>query len=75
MFRSWRTRERGLCIVFFCVYHFYGEEKRILKAAKINIGSDCSKLISFTRHPIMEGSLSLEGIDEYTKRTESLSDT
>lgn len=74
-FDSWRTRERGLCIVFFRVHYFYGEEKRILKAAKVNIGSDFSKLISFSRHPIMEESLSLEGIDECTKRAESLTDT
>ncbi|XP_062887428.1 general transcription factor II-I-like isoform X3 [Mobula hypostoma] len=66
---------RALNLPASTIRTIYTQRERILKAADVTIGSASSKVVSFSRHPVMEKmeSLLLEWIDGCTKRGAPLS--
>lgn len=65
---------RALNLPASTIRTIYKQRERILKAAEVTIGSANSKVVSFSRHPVMDKmeSLLLEWIDGCTKRGDPL---
>ena len=66
---------RALNLPASTIRTIYTQREKILKAAEVTIGSASRKVVSFSRHPIMDKmeSLLLEWIDGCTKRGDPLS--